>query len=378
MSSLSDLPFVDRIVLPSSFAATKVNDDAVDAVDGLASTDLVAPSAKRSRLSLAAFADSIIAVHKPLGWSSMDVLRRLKGVLRQQKMGFAGTLDPLATGLMIICIGSATKLIQQFADSDKTYTGHIALGAKTPSLDCATMIDRPVSTTTTSELQQSNDASRLRSWISARTATTEQHLSVSESLVDDALRAFNGPIQQKVPVFSAVHKDGQRLYEKAHKGEAVAEEELPVRPVTIHEFKRTGALEALFAVETKVEKEVADAEEDANQGQVEAETEGKPSNNKKKGGKRGQRENRNKGKAATYNEPIVKLQKDEVEGAVAVLNVPFVCSCTKGTYIRSLARDVGEKLETGAFLSSLCRTKVGPFDLEKHAWTMEALEQLRE
>ncbi|HLW30690.1 MAG TPA: tRNA pseudouridine(55) synthase TruB [Aequorivita sp.] len=155
----------------------------------------------------------VILIDKPLGWTSFQVVNKVRWLIRQQfdikklKVGHAGTLDPLATGLLIICTGKFTKKIDIYQAQEKEYTGTFTLGATTPSYDLETEID------------QTFDISEI---------TSEE--------IKEATKQFLGEIQQQPPVFSALKKDGKRLYEYARSGEEV---EIPFRTVTISEFEIT-------------------------------------------------------------------------------------------------------------------------------------------
>ena len=206
----------------------------------------------------------VLLIDKPLKWSSFQAVNKLKYVLKNQlnlpkkfKIGHAGTLDPLATGLLIICTGKFTKRITEIQAQEKEYTGTIVLGATTPSYDLETEVDA--------------------------TFPTEH---ISEALIMETTKQFIGEIDQKPPVFSAIKKDGKRLYEHARAGEEV---EIQSRKTTIHEFE------------------------------------------------------------------IKRIQLPEVD---------FRVTCSKGTYIRSLAFDFGLALQSGGHLSVLRRTKIGDYSVE--------------
>ena len=206
----------------------------------------------------------VLLIDKPLKWSSFQAVNKLKYVLKNQlnlpkkfKIGHAGTLDPLATGLLIICTGKFTKRITEIQAQAKEYTGTIVLGATTPSYDLETEVDA--------------------------TFPTEH---ISEALIMETTKQFIGEIDQKPPVFSAIKKDGKRLYELARAGEEV---EIQSRKTTIHEFE------------------------------------------------------------------ITRIQLPEVD---------FRVTCSKGTYIRSLAFDFGLALQSGGHLSALRRTKIGDYSVE--------------
>ena len=149
-------------------------------------------------------------VNKPYNWTSFDVVGKLRNSFKplKLKVGHAGTLDPLATGLLIICTGKMTKQIDSFQAQEKEYTGTLVLGASTPSYDMETDTDQ--------EFDISN---------------------ISQQQIKDACKQFIGDIQQYPPAHSAIKIDGERLYEKARRGEEV---ELRSRNVTITEFEITG------------------------------------------------------------------------------------------------------------------------------------------
>ncbi|WP_372975082.1 tRNA pseudouridine(55) synthase TruB [Muriicola sp.] len=216
----------------------------------------------------------VLLFDKPLGWSSFHVVNSAKWALRKKfdlkkiKVGHAGTLDPLATGLLVVCTGKFTKSIPGIQDQRKEYTGTITLGATTPSYDLETEVDQRFPT---------------------------DHLTKDQII--HATESFTGRIYQKPPVFSAIKKDGKRLYEYARKGKEV---EVNAREIEIYEFE------------------------------------------------------------------ITSLEMPEVH---------FRVVCSKGTYIRSLAHDFGQKLNTGAHLSALRRTKIGSFSVD-NAITPEAFKTL--
>lgn len=206
----------------------------------------------------------IIGINKPYGWTSFDAVKRVRGAIQRRlhlkkfKVGHAGTLDPLATGVLIVCTGRATKEIDRLQAGTKEYVAELTLGATTPSFDLEKEID-----------------------------ATYPYEHITEELVREVLPRFTGHIMQVPPVFSAVKVDGKRAYKSARKGEEV---ELKAKPLVIDEL------------------EILDSE----------------------------------------------LPK--------VLRLRIVCS--KGTYIRALARDIGQALGSGAHLTALQRTRVGDIRLE--------------
>ncbi len=155
----------------------------------------------------------VLLIDKPLTWSSFQAVNKVKWALKKHlglkklKVGHAGTLDPLATGLLIICTGKFTKRIPELQGMVKEYTGTFQIGATTPSYDLETEINE--------------------------TFPTEH---ITEALLQETVQQFLGEIDQKPPVFSAIKKDGKRLYEHARKGEEV---EIAARKTTIYEFELT-------------------------------------------------------------------------------------------------------------------------------------------
>ena len=155
----------------------------------------------------------VLLIDKPLEWTSFQAVNKLRWEIKQRfkikkiKVGHAGTLDPLATGLLIICTGKQTKQIDTYQGQIKEYTGTFTIGATTPSYDLETEVDK--------------------------TFPTEH---VSEELLKETTKQFIGEIQQKPPIFSAIKKDGKRLYELARKGETT---EIKSRTVTVSEFEIT-------------------------------------------------------------------------------------------------------------------------------------------
>jgi tRNA pseudouridine55 synthase len=204
----------------------------------------------------------ILLINKPIEWTSFDVVKKIRNTISRKmgikkiKVGHAGTLDPLATGLLIVCTGKMTKRINELQNLDKEYTGTFYLGATTPSFDLETEIDEKYET---------------------------KH--INKNLMNKAASELTGPIEQVPPLFSAVNVNGVRAYQLARNKEEV---ELKPRRVLIHIFE------------------------------------------------------------------LLRIELPEVE---------FRVVCSKGTYIRSLARDFGQKLKSGAHLLSLQRTKIGNFSV---------------
>ncbi len=241
-------------------------------------------------------------IDKPFAWTSFDVVNKVRYLLAQRlglkpkkfKVGHAGTLDPLATGLLLLCIGDYTKKIEELQGMAKTYTGVFTFGATTPSFDLEKAPDTFLSTE-----------------------------ALSDEIIQAVLPQFIGDILQVPPVFSAVKVDGKRLYKNARTGETV---DMPFRPVRVDLFE-LGPLRP-------VSKEAAGPARVAS----------------KKGAQ-------------------IMLHPDYAEG----LQADFKVVCGKGTYIRSLANDLGQALGCGAYLSGLRRTETGGFSVED-AWDMEAFE----
>ena len=221
----------------------------------------------------------VILVSKPLTWTSFQVVNKLKYVIKnhaslllegkrvQPKIGHAGTLDPLATGLLIICTGKQTKNIETYQAQEKEYTGTFYVGATTPCYDLEKEID-------------------------ARFPTDH----ITEELIHQTTNQFVGTIQQVPPLFSAIKIDGKRAYDIARAGETA---EIKAKTIAIHEFKIT---------------------------------------------------------------------------RIALPEIDFKVTCSKGTYIRSLARDYGLALNSGAHLTALCRTRIGNYQLED-ALSIEEFEE---
>lgn len=207
--------------------------------------------------------DTVLYFDKPLGWTSFNLVNRVRGVLsrhlgvKKLKVGHAGTLDPLATGVMILCTGKNTKLIESFQYQTKEYIATIKLGATTPSFDLETEVDAeyPI-----------------------------EH--ITEELVKETLNKFIGEIQQIPPTYSAIKINGKRAYEYARKGDDV---ELKPKTLVIDEIE------------------------------------------------------------------LLDYKMPEIVVRVV---------CSKGTYIRALARDIGEALNSGGHLTALRRTQIGNIRVE--------------
>ena len=206
----------------------------------------------------------VLYFDKPLEWTSFDLVNKLRNNIKRElgikklKIGHAGTLDPLATGVLIVCTGKKTKMIENLQYQTKEYVATIKLGETTPSFDLETEVDA--------------------------TYPTEH---ITKELVEETLKKFLGEIQQIPPAYSAVKVDGKRAYEYARKGKDV---ELKPKTLVIDEIE-----------------------------------------------------------LLEYSMPIVKIR----------------VVCSKGTYIRALARDIGEALNSGGHLTALCRTRIGDVTVDK-------------
>lgn len=217
----------------------------------------------------------ILYIDKPLHWSSFDAVKRVRGALlrrlglKKMKVGHAGTLDPLATGVMIVCTGKATKRIDELQAHIKEYIATIALGATTPSFDLETSIDATFPTA-----------------------------HITRELVEDALTRFTGRIEQVPPAFSACKIDGKRAYKIARKGKEV---NLKAKVLVIDEIE-----------------------------------------------------------LLEYSQQSITIR----------------VVCSKGTYIRALARDIGEALNSGGHLTALRRTRVGNVSIDDCLSVEQAVEMI--
>ncbi len=224
-----------------------------------------------------------MVINKPLTWTSFDVVNKIRYALREFtgakkiKVGHAGTLDPLATGVLVVCCGRATKTIDNLQAQAKVYTATVRLGAHTPSLDAETAVD---------------------AWATNPAAVT----ALTEEVVAQAAASLTGTLEQRPPLYSAKKVDGVKAYDAARKG---ADIKLRTSTVTVDTFR--------------VERAVAQG------------VDGHP-----------------------------------------VFDVDMTIHCSKGTYIRSLARDLGDALGVGGTLTALCRVSSGDFHVD-HAWSVEAL-----
>ncbi|MFN0049997.1 MAG: tRNA pseudouridine(55) synthase TruB [Cytophagales bacterium] len=213
----------------------------------------------------------VILIDKPQSWTSFDVVNKLRYALKVKKLGHAGTLDPLATGLLILCSGKFTKKIDEYQAQEKEYVGEMILGKTTPSYDSETEVNG------------------------------EFHIDhINIETIHEASTSFLGEISQIPPMYSAIKKDGQRMYDLARQGKTI---ELEPRKVTVTTFE------------------------------------------------------------------ITKIDIPKVE---------FRVVCSKGTYIRSLVHDLGKKLNSGAYMSALRRTRIGAFRVENAQSVANFIDQIKE
>ena len=274
----------------------------------------------------------IIPVDKPYRWTSADVIRKIKFTAirhfgkKNLKVGHAGTLDPLATGVLLVCIGNATKLAESLQAHDKEYVAGITFGATTPSYDLEKEIDR-----------------------------TFRH--ITEDAVREALKGFLGEQDQIAPLFSAKSVDGVRAYELARKlyreGHRDLDEDSPIRASRIV----ISSLELLkFRESTAGEITGKDLQEGGNAGGTipEADRQTTPQTVSKASSRINVTDNSHLG----LPEALIRIE------------------CSKGTYIRAFARDLGEALGSGAHLSSLQRSRSGDFQICNALSVSEALSLL--
>lgn len=216
--------------------------------------------------------NGILIVQKEQGFTSHDVVAKLRGICKQKKIGHTGTLDPNATGVLPVCLGQATKLCDLLTDHDKEYIAELLLGKTTDTQDI---------------------------WGTVLTDTGDLWKSLTEKQVEDAILSFVGEQMQFPPMYSALKVNGKKLYELARAGIQVERER---RPVTFYEIE-----------------------------------------------------------ILEMNLPRVKIR----------------VSCSRGTYIRTLCADIGEKLSCGAVMTALERTRVGMFE-KSRSYTLSELEKLRD
>ena len=288
----------------------------------------------------------ILPVDKPYRWTSADVIRKVKYAAikhfgkKNLKVGHAGTLDPLATGVLLVCIGAATRQAETLQKHDKEYLAGIAFGATTPSYDREKEIDRFF-----------------------------PYNHITAQAVEAVLPRFLGEQEQIAPLFSAKSVDGQRAYELArklyreHRDNTEAAAQLSRQRITIHSLRLeafepaiSGSAPAVGRAEGGVSPSFAETREYAPSGDT------PPS------------------AVATSTSAVsagasnrIRVTDNSALGLpVATLRI----ACTKGTYIRAFARDLGEALGSGAHLESLCRTRTGDYTLDKALSLEQALALL--
>ncbi len=266
----------------------------------------------------------VLPIDKPYRWTSADVIRKVKFAAirhfhkKNLKVGHAGTLDPLATGVLLVCIGNATKLAQSFQDHDKEYLAGIMFGATTPSYDREKDIDRRF-----------------------------PYEHISEEAVAEVLPSFLGTHEQIAPLFSAKSVDGVRAYEMARRMykqsagtssgdfDAAALSILQKSMITIHAISLESFVPSTLPTDVVSPKTVEDT-------------------------------------SSSASSRINVIDTSALGLPVATVRI----ACSKGTYIRAFARDIGEALGSGAFLNSLCRTRTGEFSIENSLSLDSALRLL--
>ena len=300
----------------------------------------------------------IIPIDKPWRWTSADVIRKVKWAAgrhfhqKKLKVGHAGTLDPLATGVLLVCIGKATKLADELQRHEKEYLAGVVLGATTPSFDREKEIDRrcPLE-------------------------------GVSEEALRAVLPSFLGEQEQVAPLFSAKSVDGVRAYEMARKAYKAAQ-----RGEGTFDHSATELLTRQRICIPEIEL-VAYGDCSLCEGWDTASNDGRGASDLRAAfPRRGQSfrspeitgtptcaEADSRGIEARVNPRINVIPLEGLDLPCALVRV----SCTKGTYIRALARDLGEALGSGAFLGSLRRTRTGGFRVEEALTLSDALDALR-
>ena len=213
----------------------------------------------------------VLLINKPLEWTSFDVVRKIRNAVKIKKVGHAGSLDPLATGLLIVCTGKFTKKINEYMAKEKEYTGTFTLGAVTPTYD-----------------------------LESEPENFHSIEGITEEMIYATAKKFTGKISQVPPIHSAIKQKGKAVYLLARKGIDVVMEP---REITIHNFEITN---------------------------------------------------------------------------VSFPEISFKVVCTTGTYIRSLANDFGKALGCGAYLSSLCRTRIGEFRIDNALSIEEFISSVKE
>ena len=293
----------------------------------------------------------IIPIDKPYRWTSADVIRKIKYAAirhfgkKNLKVGHAGTLDPLATGVLLVCIGKATKLAEELQSHDKEYVAGVTFGATTPSYDLEKEIDRFF-----------------------------PHEHISAEAVENALPAFIGEQDQIAPLFSAKSVDGVRAYELARKlykanseNESVQSSDLDTAAEQLLRVSRINITELeLLSFAGRNEGLVDRATRGTEAGGPQAERSGGVSE-------------------ANVHEPSSCQHATTAASRINVtdnsaLGLPRAVirmACSKGTYVRAFARDLGEALGSGAHLDSLQRSRSGQFRVENALTVEQALQKLQ-
>lgn len=235
--------------------------------------------------------DGIVLVDKPPAWTSHDVVARIRRLAGTRKVGHAGTLDPMATGVLVLGVGRATRLLTYLVGADKTYLATVRLGVSTLTDDAD------------GEVLAATDAS-----------------GVSVARLDEAVAGLTGAIEQRPSAVSAIKVDGRRSYARVRAGEQVS---LAARPVTVSRFDVLGRQERTVTVH------------------------------------------------------LPETAPDDPGRSVAVLDVDIEVDVSSGTYVRALARDLGEALGVGGHLVALRRTRVGPYDVGRARTLDELTEDYR-
>ena len=292
----------------------------------------------------------IIPIDKPYRWTSADVIRKVKYAAirhfgkKNLKVGHAGTLDPLATGVLLVCIGKATKLAEELQSHDKEYVAGVTFGATTPSYDLEKEIDRIF-----------------------------PHEHISAEAVENALPAFIGEQDQIAPLFSAKSVDGVRAYELARKlykanseNESVQSSDLDTAAEQLLRVSRINITELeLLSFAGRNEGLMDHATRGTEAGGPQAERSGGVSE-------------------ANVHEPSSCQHATTASSRINVtdnsaLGLPRAeirMACSKGTYVRAFARDLGEALGSGAHLDSLQRSRSGQFRVENALTVEQALQKL--
>ena len=257
--------------------------------------------------------EAIIPIDKPVGWTSFQVVNKLKWHIRHLtgikkfKIGHAGTLDPLASGLLLVCVGKATKQIEQLQSGIKEYSGTMVLGATTPCFDLERAID-----------------------------AYYPYNHITDEAIEQARHQFIGEIEQVPPIFSAVKVDGQRAYLAARDDNK--EVSISAKKITIYEFEIS-----------RSSRSYRDSRL-SSQSRLSSES-----------------------RASSPSSHLYLNPQGSVPEGLPLID--FHVTCSKGTYIRSLARDMGEALGSGAFLSALRRERIGDYTID-NAIKLEEIEQV--